>query len=88
LPQGMTQEEVRSLFASVGEIESCKLVRDKMTGQSLGYGFVNYCREDDALKAVSSFNGLRLQNKTIKVVAVYLISFSSSTLCACRQQTV
>lgn len=67
LPQGMTQEEVRSLFASVGEIESCKLVRDKMTGQSLGYGFVNYCREDDALKAVSSFNGLRLQNKTIKV---------------------
>nr|CDJ89932.1 RNA recognition motif domain containing protein [Haemonchus contortus] len=67
LPQGMTQEEVRSLFSSVGEIESCKLVRDKMTGQSLGYGFVNYCRENDALKAVSSFNGLRLQNKTIKV---------------------
>lgn len=32
LPQGMTQEEVRSLFSSVGEIESCKLVRDKMTG--------------------------------------------------------
>ncbi|CAI4226416.1 unnamed protein product [Auanema sp. JU1783] len=67
LPQGMTQEEVRSLFASVGEVESCKLVRDKITGQSLGYGFVNYVRDDDALKAVSSFNGLRLQNKTIKV---------------------
>uniref|UniRef100_A0A1I7XTU9 RRM domain-containing protein n=1 Tax=Heterorhabditis bacteriophora TaxID=37862 RepID=A0A1I7XTU9_HETBA len=32
LPQGMSQEEVRSLFSSVGEIESCKLVRDKMTG--------------------------------------------------------
>ncbi|CAD6192603.1 unnamed protein product [Caenorhabditis auriculariae] len=67
LPQGMSQEEVRSLFASIGEIESCKLVRDKMTGQSLGYGFVNYVREEDALRAVSSFNGLRLQNKTIKV---------------------
>ncbi|CAB3405536.1 unnamed protein product [Caenorhabditis bovis] len=67
LPQGMTQEEVRSLFTSIGEIESCKLVRDKMTGQSLGYGFVNYVREEDALRAVTSFNGLRLQNKTIKV---------------------
>ncbi|CAO4363836.1 unnamed protein product [Caenorhabditis nigoni] len=67
LPQGMTQEEVRSLFTSIGEIESCKLVRDKVTGQSLGYGFVNYVREEDALRAVSSFNGLRLQNKTIKV---------------------
>lgn len=32
LPQGMTQEEVRSLFTSIGEIESCKLVRDKVTG--------------------------------------------------------
>uniref|UniRef100_A0A8R1DMX6 RRM domain-containing protein n=1 Tax=Caenorhabditis japonica TaxID=281687 RepID=A0A8R1DMX6_CAEJA len=67
LPQGMSQEEVRSLFTSIGEIESCKLVRDKVTGQSLGYGFVNYVREEDALRAVSSFNGLRLQNKTIKV---------------------
>ncbi|CAJ0959754.1 unnamed protein product, partial [Mesorhabditis belari] len=67
LPQTMSQEEVRSLFASIGEIESCKLVRDKMTGQSLGYGFVNYIREEDAIKAMASFNGLRLQNKTIKV---------------------
>ncbi|MFH4977737.1 hypothetical protein AB6A40_004446 [Gnathostoma spinigerum] len=73
LPQSMTQEEVRSLFSSMGEIDSCKLVRDKLTGQcefsgqSLGYGFVNYVRQEDALKAVSTLNGLRLQNKTIKV---------------------
>ncbi|VDK31028.1 unnamed protein product, partial [Anisakis simplex] len=33
LPQTMSQEEVRSLFSSVGEIDSCKLVRDKITGQ-------------------------------------------------------
>uniref|UniRef100_W5N4C7 ELAV-like protein n=1 Tax=Lepisosteus oculatus TaxID=7918 RepID=W5N4C7_LEPOC len=37
LPQNMTQEELKSLFGSVGEIESCKLVRDKITGtQFLG----------------------------------------------------
>jgi ELAV like protein 2/3/4 len=38
-----------------------------LLGQSLGYGFVNYHRAEDADKAVSTFNGLRLQNKTIKV---------------------
>ncbi|VDM50866.1 unnamed protein product [Toxocara canis] len=38
-----------------------------LLGQSLGYGFVNYVRQEDALKAVSTLNGLRLQNKTIKV---------------------
>lgn len=32
LPQTMTQEEIRSLFSSIGEVESCKLIRDKVTG--------------------------------------------------------
>jgi len=67
LPQTMTQEEIRSLFSSVGEVESCKLIRDKVTGQSLGYGFVNFHKAEDANKAISTLNGLRLQNKTIKV---------------------
>ncbi|KAI7695208.1 ELAV-like protein 3 [Sarcoptes scabiei] len=67
LPQTMTQEEIRNLFSSIGEVESCKLIRDKITGQSLGYGFVNYTRADDADKAINTLNGLRLQNKTIKV---------------------
>ncbi|XP_076463284.1 ELAV-like protein 1 isoform X3 [Babylonia areolata] len=67
LPQTMSQDEIRSLFASIGELESCKLIRDKPTGQSLGYGFVNYKRQEDADKAIHTLNGLRLQNKTIKV---------------------
>lgn len=67
LPQTMTQEDIRSLFSSIGEVESCKLIRDKVTGQSLGYGFVNYVRPEDAEKAINTLNGLRLQNKTIKV---------------------
>ena len=36
-------------------------------GQSLGYGFVNYKSAESAEKAISQLNGLRLQNKTIKV---------------------
>lgn len=35
LPQTMTQEEIRSLFSSIGELESCKLIRDKMTGETV-----------------------------------------------------
>ncbi|XP_013105304.1 protein elav isoform X2 [Stomoxys calcitrans] len=79
LPQTMSEDEIRSLFSSVGEIESVKLIRDKgqpfldplnpqaTKGQSLGYGFVNYVRPQDAEQAVNVLNGLRLQNKTIKV---------------------
>jgi ELAV like protein 2/3/4 len=39
-----------------------------VAGQSLGYGFVNYIRQEDAQKAVNTLNGLRLQNKIIKVL--------------------
>ncbi|CAO2635795.1 ELAV-like protein 3 [Lemmus lemmus] len=74
----MTQDEFKSLFGSIGDIESCKLVRDKITGvglflcvasggQSLGYGFVNYSDPNDADKAINTLNGLKLQTKTIKV---------------------
>lgn len=34
LPQTMSQDEIRSLFASIGELESCKLIRDKPTGKA------------------------------------------------------
>jgi ELAV like protein 2/3/4 len=67
LPPGMSQDEVRQLFSSIGEVESCKLVRDKTTGQSLGYGFVNYKEPKSAEKAVREINGLHLQTKTLKV---------------------
>lgn len=36
LPQNMTQDEFKSLFGSIGDIESCKLVRDKITGGASG----------------------------------------------------
>lgn len=51
LPQNMTQEEFRSLFGSIGEIESCKLVRDKITGKAVKVAVVLFlflvkCRGD------------------------------------------
>lgn len=67
LPQSMSQDELRSLFSSVGEVASAKLIRDKVAGHSLGYGFVNFVNPNDAERAISTLNGLRLQSKTIKV---------------------
>lgn len=50
LPQTMTQEEIRSLFASIGEVESCKLIRDKITGleSSLDGAQFENCVKDTA----------------------------------------
>lgn len=40
LPQTMTQEEIKALFSSIGEVESCKLIRDKPTGTGTFVFFV------------------------------------------------
>ena len=65
----MTEEELRTLFSSVGGLESCKLIRDKVTKASLGYAFVNYQDPRDARKAIRSLQGMKLTTKTIKVRA-------------------
>lgn len=49
------------------DIRNIYRVASLLAGQSLGYGFVNYHRPEDAEKAINTLNGLRLQNKTIKV---------------------
>ncbi|XP_002156791.3 ELAV-like protein 3 [Hydra vulgaris] len=67
LPQEMSEEELKTLFSSVGALESCKLIRDKVTKASLGYAFVNYQHPNDARKAIHSLQGMKLTTKTIKV---------------------
>lgn len=67
LPQSMTDIEFRNMFTSVGEVESCRVMRDKATGYSFGYGFVDYCKIEDAETAITKLNGFKMANKTLRV---------------------
>ena len=63
----MTEDEVRTLFMTVGPLQTCKIIKDKQSQVSLGYAFVNYVNVGDADIAIQKLNGMPLQNKTIKV---------------------
>lgn len=67
LPQTLTDGEFRIMFQSIGPLKTAKVVRDKATGYSYGFGFVNYQNQADAERAIKTLNGLQLQNKHIKV---------------------
>lgn len=67
LPPSMSEGELKNLFGEFGTVSSCKLVRDRVSGNSLGYAFVNYEEPDQAAKAVRELNRLRVQTKNIKV---------------------
>jgi len=67
LPQSMTDNEMYSMFITCGPLVSAKIMRDKATGYSFGYGFVQFQNPDDAAKAIQQLNGLPVSNKRIKV---------------------
>ncbi|KAK3907108.1 Protein sex-lethal [Frankliniella fusca] len=67
LPQNMTEKELYSMFVTIGPVESCRVMKDFKTGYSYGFGFVNYSKAEDAAHAISTLNGLQVQNKRLKV---------------------
>ncbi|XP_043517433.1 sex-lethal homolog isoform X8 [Frieseomelitta varia] len=67
LPQSMTEKDLYSLFVTIGPVESCRVMKDYKTGYSYGFGFVNYAKAEDAATAISTLNGLQVQNKRLKV---------------------
>ena len=67
LPQHLTDKEFHELFSKAGNLIASKIVRDKATGYSYGFGFVDYETEQDAGNAIDLLNGYQLQHKHIKV---------------------
>ena len=67
IPPNMTDHELASLFGTVGEVKKTKIVRDRATNISLGFGFIEYADENSAARAIDAFDGLNLQTKRLKV---------------------
>jgi cold-inducible RNA-binding protein len=62
-----TDDGLRQAFASYGEITEAKVITDRDTGRSRGFGFVTFAQDDDAKTAISKVDGTNLDGKTIKV---------------------
>lgn len=67
LPQQMSDEEFENLFKDFGTMKSCKIVRNRVSGYSYGFGFVDFETHEQALKAIDELNGHELETKKIKV---------------------
>ena len=67
LPQSMSDNEFRTLFSKIGPLDSYKVMRDKATNYSFGYGFLDYQNPDDAATAISKLNEYKIENKTLRV---------------------
>ncbi|HEV8631154.1 MAG TPA: RNA-binding protein [Thermoanaerobaculia bacterium] len=66
LPYSATEDELRELFATHGEVSSVSLVNDRETGRPRGFGFVEMASED-AGSAIQALDGSQMGGRTLKV---------------------
>lgn len=62
-----TSEQLEEAFAACGEVVEAKVVTDRETGRSRGFGFVTFQDDDGATKAIQELDGTTLDGRTIKV---------------------
>jgi RNA recognition motif-containing protein len=67
LPYSVTDEELAEIFKQVGNVVSAKVIIDRDTQRSKGFGFVEMSSEDEAQAAVKQLNGKEVSGRTIVV---------------------
>ena len=67
LNYGLQEDELSQLFATYGEVTSAKIIQDKYSGQSKGFGFVEMSDDAVASKAIEELNGTEVKGRNIKV---------------------
>jgi len=67
LPHKVTEDEVRQAFAEFGQITEVRLITDKFSGESKGFGFVEMPSKAEAEKAIEEMNGKELMGRALNV---------------------
>jgi len=67
LPYSTTEQQLSDLFAVHGAVASARIITDKFTGQSRGFGFVEMSADNEAQTAITALNGTQLGGRTLTV---------------------
>lgn len=67
LPYSTTDDQLKAFFEGVGEVESARVIADKISGRSKGFGFVEFVDEANNQAAIDQLNGKELDGRAITV---------------------
>ena len=63
----MSEEDLRNEFAEYGEVQSAKIITDKFTGRSRGFGFVEMASDESGKKAMEALTGKEFEGRELVV---------------------
>ena len=67
LPYSTTEQQLSDLFAAHGAVASARIITDKFTGQSRGFGFVEMSSDAEAQAAITALNGTQMDGRSLTV---------------------
>ena len=67
LPYATTEDDLEELFSAHGTVESARVITDRMTGRSKGFGFVEMSSQEEAEAAAEKLNNSYLEGRTLTV---------------------
>lgn len=67
LAREVTEEQLRQTFEAYGQVGSASIIKDKFSGESRGFGFIEMPSKDEAQAAIDGLNGKEVSGRTIKV---------------------
>ncbi len=67
LPDSATEQDLSDKFAAYGTVKSVKLITDRDTGRTKGFGFIEMMSEAEAVAAIDSLNGTNYDGRSMKV---------------------
>lgn len=67
LPYAVTDTDLEKIFSDVGTVESARVIMDRDSGRSKGFGFVEMATEEEAKKAIAELNGATIEGRAIMV---------------------
>ena len=62
-----SEDELRNLFATYGQVDRVSIMTDRDTGRSRGFGFVEMANAEDGEKAIAALNGMQMGGRTLNV---------------------
>ena len=67
LPYAVTEDKLQEIFSAHGTVDSARVITDRFTGRSRGFGFVEMSTEEEAQTAIDSLNGSDLDGRSLTV---------------------
>ncbi|BFN36165.1 RNA recognition motif domain-containing protein [Fidelibacter multiformis] len=67
LPWGVTEEALKTLFSEYGTVDTARVITDRNSGRSKGFGFVEMSNDSDAQEAIEALNGKEMDGRALRV---------------------